>query len=145
MTIPLHRWRRSIQSGLFQHQIPPVSSEKFTLPRSARCALSRLCCNGNSTFLGTYLYRFGRAETPSCSNCGSESQNFFYLVLDCPVLDFMPLAIFCHYLSILDLWSRPWGFPNYWDSAELICAPRGMGPVSPPPSSNFLKGDLLQS
>ena len=52
-------WRRSIQSGLFQHQIPPVSSEELTLPRSARCALSRLRCNGHSTLLGTYLHRVG--------------------------------------------------------------------------------------
>ena len=32
-------WRRSVQSGFFQHQIPPVSPEELTLPRSARCAL----------------------------------------------------------------------------------------------------------
>ena len=33
-------WRRSVQSGFFQHQIPSVSPEELTLPRSARCALS---------------------------------------------------------------------------------------------------------
>ena len=33
-------WRRSVQYGLFQHQIPPVSLKELTLPRSARCALS---------------------------------------------------------------------------------------------------------
>ena len=102
-------WRRSIQSGLFQHQIPPVSSEELTLPRSARCALSRLRCNGYSTLLGTYLHRVGQAETPSCSNCGSESQDLFHFVLDCPVLDPICRAIFGHSLFILDLCSRPWG------------------------------------
>ena len=33
-------WRRSIQSALFQHQIPTVSSEELTLPCSAYCTLS---------------------------------------------------------------------------------------------------------
>ena len=68
-------WRRSVQSGFFQHQIPSVSPEELTLPRSARCALSRLRCNGHSTLLNSYLHRVGRAETPSCSNCGSEPQD----------------------------------------------------------------------
>ena len=60
-----------------------VSSEELTLPRYA---LSRLPCNEHSTLLVTYLHRIGRAETPSCSNCGSESQDIFHLVLDCPAL-----------------------------------------------------------
>ena len=102
-------WRPSVQSGLFQHQIPPVSPEELTLPRSARCALSRLRCNGHSTLLNTYLHRVGRAETPSCSNCDSESQDLSHLVLDCPVLDHLRQAIFAHTLSLPDLWSRPWG------------------------------------
>ena len=102
-------WRRSVQSGFFQHQIPTVSPEELTLPRSARCALSRLRCNGHSTLLNSYLHRVGRAETPSCSNCGSESQDLSHLVLDCPVLDPLRRAIFGHTPSLLDLWSRPWG------------------------------------
>ena len=76
---------RSVQSGLFQDQISLVSPEELSLPRSARCALSRLRCNGHSTLLNSYLHRVGRAETPSCSNCGSESQDLSHLVLDCPV------------------------------------------------------------
>ena len=95
--------RRSVQSDLFLHQIPPVSPEELTLPRSARCALSRLRCNGHSTLLNSYLHRVGRAETPSCSNCGSESQDLFRLVLDCLVLDHLRRAIFGHTLSLLDL------------------------------------------
>ena len=102
-------WRRSVQSGLFLHQIPPVSPEELTLPRYARCALSRLRCNGHSTLLNSYLHRVGRAETPSCSNCGSKSQNLSDLVLDCLVLDHLRRAIFGHTLSLLNLWSRPWG------------------------------------
>ena len=102
-------WRRSVQSGFFHHQIPTVSPEELTLPRSARCALSRLRCNGHSTLLNSYLHRIGRTETPSCSNCGSEPQDLSHLVLDCPVLDPLRRAIFGHTPSLLDLWSRPWG------------------------------------
>ena len=89
-------WRRSVQSGLFQHQIPSVSPEELTLPRSARCGLSRLRCNGHNTLLNSYLHRVGRAETSSCSNCGSEPQDLSHLVLDCPVLHHLRRAIFGH-------------------------------------------------
>ena len=102
-------WRLSVQSGFFQHQIPSVSPEELTLPRSVRCALSRLRCNGHSTLLNSYLHRVGRAETPLCSNCGSKPQNLSHLVLDCPILDPLHRAIFGHTLSLLDLWSHPWG------------------------------------
>ena len=102
-------WRRSVQSGFFKHQIPSVSPEELTFPRSARCALFRLRCNGHSTLLNSYLHRVVRAETPSCSNCGSESQDLSHLVLDCPALEYLHRAIFVHTLSLLDLWSRPRG------------------------------------
>ena len=55
------------------------------------------------------LHKIGRAETSLCSNCGSESQNTFHVMLDCPVLDSIHLAIFDHSLTILDHLSRPWG------------------------------------
>ena len=116
-------WRGSDQSGLFYHQVLPVSPEELTLPRSARCALSHLRCNGHSTLLGIYLHRFGRAETSSCSNCGSESQDLSHLVLDCPVLHHMRRAIFGHSLSIWTSGLIRGESPDYWDSAELIRAP----------------------
>ena len=102
-------WRRSVQSGFFQHQIPSVSPEELTLPRSARCALSHLPCNGHSTLLNSYLHRVGRAETSSCSNCGSEPQDLSHLVLDCPVPNHLRRAIFGHTLSLLGLRSGRWG------------------------------------
>ena len=46
-------WRLSVQSGFFQHQIPTVSPEELTLPRSARCALSCSRCNRHSTLLNS--------------------------------------------------------------------------------------------
>ena len=100
-------WRRSAQFGLSQHQIPPLFPEELALPRSACCALFCLLCNRDSTLLGTYLHRIGRAETPSCSNCSSKSQDLSHLVLDCLVLDHMRRAIFGHCFFILDLWSCP--------------------------------------
>ena len=120
-------WRRSVQCGFFQHQIPSVSLEELTFPRSARCALSRLRCNGHSTLLNSYLHRVGRAETPSCSNCGSESQDLSHLVLDCPVLDHLRRAIFGHTLSLLDLWSRPWGVARLLGLCGVDPRPHGSG------------------
>ena len=93
--------RLSVQSGLFHHQIPPLSPEELTLPRSARRALSHSRCNGHSTLLNTYLHRVGRAEIPSCSNCGFESQDLSHFVLDCLVMNHLRRAIFGHSLSIL--------------------------------------------
>ena len=126
--------RRSVQSSLFHHQIPPVFPEELTLPRSACCALSRLRCNGHSTLLGIYLHRLGRAETPSCSNCGSESQDLSHLVLDCPVLDQMRRAIFSHTISILELWSTPWRVARLLGLRGVVRAPSPeMGRVNPTP------------
>ena len=125
-----------------------VSSLVFSNIKSLYCLLrsllslfplavfSRLRCNGHSSFLASYLYRIGRAETASCSNCGSESQDILHLVLDCPAFDSLCRAIFGHPLSILDLWSSHWGLPNYWDSVELIRIPifrSGSGKLPPPP------------
>ena len=80
-------WRRSVQSGLFQHQIPPVSPEELTLPRFICFALSPLCCNRHSTLLNTYLHRGWLSRDSFMHNCGSKSQDLSHLVLDCPVQD----------------------------------------------------------
>ena len=104
------------------------------------CDLSRLRCNGNSTLLGTYLHRVGRAATPSCTNCGSESQDIFHIVQD--IFHIVTVVLNHRIFSYRDLhlnlyvWpSLPtpslfWtsglvlgGFFNYWDSSELILAP----------------------
>ena len=102
-------WRNSISSKFFDHRVPAVSPEELSLPRSARCALSRLRCNGHSPLLASYLHRIGKAETPSCSACGSTTQDTTHLVLNCPALDSLRMAIFGHTNNITDLWSRPWG------------------------------------
>ena len=122
-SIPLHQLETQYPTWSFQHQIPLVSSEELTLSRFGLCALSLLRCSKHSALLGKYFYRVGRVETPLCSNYGFKSQNLFHLVPDCPALDSILPAIFCHFLFILGLWSRSWGLSDYWNSAVLIRAP----------------------
>ena len=57
--------RRTVSSKFFDTQIPSIPIEELVLPRHARCVLSRLCCNGHSLLLGSYLSRIGRIENPS--------------------------------------------------------------------------------
>ena len=53
------------------------------------------------------------SRTPSCGNCGYESQNLFHLVLDCPALDSIR-----GYFRPFPFYSRPLvlslGLPDYW-------------------------------
>ena len=86
-----------------------VTTEELGLPRHARCALSRLRCNGHSLLLGSYLHRIGKSETPSCSACGHPTQDVFHLLLHCPATNSLRLSVFGPNNSIYDLWSRPWG------------------------------------
>ena len=60
-------WRRTVSFRFFDTQISSISTEEFVLPRHARCALSRLCCNVHSLLLSFYLTRIGRIENPLCS------------------------------------------------------------------------------
>ena len=43
-------WRRTVSSKFFDTQVPSISIEELVLRRNARCALSRLRCNGHSLF-----------------------------------------------------------------------------------------------
>ena len=119
-------WRRSIKNDYLHCQIPSISPEELVLPRSVRCALSRLRCHGHSLLLSSYLFRIGRAETPSCSACGHSPQDLPHLLLDCPESERLRRAIFGTSLSFLDMWSRPWGV------ARLLSL-RGVPPRPHPP------------
>ena len=91
-----------------------VSSEELTL--SAPLAVLSLVYAATGTAL--FLLRtstIGQAETSSYSNCDSESQDIFHLMLDCPAFDSLRLAIFNHSTIILDLWSFPWGVALLFD------------------------------
>ena len=47
--------RRTVSSKFFDTQVPSISTKELVLPRHARCVLSRLCCNGHSLLLSSYL------------------------------------------------------------------------------------------
>ena len=66
--------RHTVSLKFFDTQVPSISTKELVLLRDARCVLSRLCCNGHSLLLGSYLCRIGRIENPSCSACGHASQ-----------------------------------------------------------------------
>ena len=55
----------------FSRQVSSISTKELVLPCHARCILFRLCCNGHSLLLSSYLSRIGRIENPSCSACGT--------------------------------------------------------------------------
>ena len=57
-------------------------------------------------------------ENSACSACGHPLQDLNHL-LDCPASEPLRKSIFGSSLSILDLWSRPWGVV----SAEFLRAP----------------------
>ena len=87
-------WRRTVSSKYFDTQVPSIFTEELVLPRHARCVLSRLRCNGHSFLLGSYLFRIGRIENPSCSACGHSSQDISHLILHCPATDSLRRSLF---------------------------------------------------
>ena len=101
-------WRRTVSSKLFDTQVPSISIEELVLPRHARCALSRLRCDGHSLFLGCYLSRIGRIENPSYSVCGHSFQNTSHLILHCRTTNSLRRSLFGDSLSLYDLLSEPW-------------------------------------
>ena len=102
-------WKRTVSSKFFDTQVPSISTEKLVLPCHARCVLSRLCWNGHSLLLGSYLSRIGRIENPSCSVCGHSSQDTSHLILHCPAMDSLRCSLFGDSPSLYDFWSRHWG------------------------------------
>ena len=102
-------WRRHISHSHLNFQVPEVSSEELLLSRSIRSELSRLRCHGHSLLLSSYLHRISRKENSDCIACGHPLQDLNHLLLDCPASEPLRKSIFGSSLSILDLWSRPWG------------------------------------
>ena len=102
-------WRRTISSKFFDTQVPSISTEKLVLPRHALCVLSRLCFNGHSRLLSSYLSRIGRIGNP-CSACGHPSQNTSHLILHCPAS--RSLAT----LSPMTSGPGPGKLPGFWGS-----------------------------
>ena len=102
-------WRCTVSSKFLDTQVFSTSTEELVLPRHAHCTLSRLQCSGHSLHLSSYLSRIGRIENPSCSACGHSSQDTSHLILHCPATDSLPCLHFGDFLSLYDLWPRPWG------------------------------------
>ena len=71
------------------------------------CVLSRLCCNGHSLVLSSYLTKIGRIENPSCSAFEHPSQDTSHLILRCPATDSLRRSLFGDSGSLYKLWSRP--------------------------------------
>ena len=101
-------WRRAVSSKFFDTQVSSISIEELVLPRHDRCVLSRLRCNGHSLLSSSYHSRIGSIENPSCSACGHSSQDISYLILRCPVTNFLRSSLFGDSLFLYDLWSRSW-------------------------------------
>ena len=119
-----HNWRRHISHSYLNYQVPKVSAEEQLLSRPIRCELSRFRCHGHSLLLSSYLHRISRKkENSACSACGHPLQDLNHLLLDCPASEPLCKSIFGSALSIIDLWSRPWGV------ARLL----GLRGVSPRP------------
>ena len=102
-------WRRHISHSHLNFQVPEVSLEELLLSRPIRCELSRLRCHGHSLLLSSYLHRIIRKENSACSASGHPLQDLNHLLLDCPASEPLRKSIFGSSLSILYLWSRPWG------------------------------------
>ena len=105
-------WRRAVSSKFFDTKVFSISIEELVLPRHARCVLFRLCCNGHSPLLSSYLTRIGRIDNSSCSACGHPSQDTSNRILHCPITDSSRRPLFGDSLSLYDLWSSPWGVPQ---------------------------------
>ena len=86
----------------------PPSPRSLFGETSICCELSHLHCHGHSLLLSSYLHKISRKENSACSACGHPLQDLNHL-LDCPASEPLRKSIFGSSLSILDLWSRPWG------------------------------------
>ena len=102
-------WRRHISHSHLNFQVPEVSSKELLLSRSIRSELSRLRCHGHSLLLSSYLHRISRKENSACSAWGHPLQDLNHILLDCHASEPFSKSISGSSLSILDLWTRPWG------------------------------------
>ena len=95
----------SWSGGILSHQNSLTHTYPRFPPRNL-CSLvvfthlSRLCCNGHSILLGSYLSRIGRIENPSCSTCGHSSQGTSHLILQCPAMNSLSHSLFGNSLSL---------------------------------------------
>ena len=96
-------WRRTVSSKFFDTQVPSISAEKLALLHHACCTLSRLCCNGHSLLLSSFLIRIGRTENSSGSACEHPSQDISHVILHCLATDSLRCLFFGDSLYLYDL------------------------------------------
>ena len=123
-------WRHTVSSKFFDTEVPSISTVELVLPRHAHCTFHRLCCNGHSLLLGSYLSRIGRIENSSCSACGHSCQDTSHLIVHCLATDFLCHSLFGDSLSLYDLWSRPLGVARFLELHGLLACPypsKGVG------------------
>ena len=114
-------WRRAVSSKFFDTQVPAISTEKLVFPHHVRCVLFRVCCNGHSLLLSSYLSRIGRIEIPFSSACDHPSQDTSHLILHCPATDSAPLALWRLCLCMI---SGPCSGSYFWGSMVFCHAPQ---------------------
>ena len=95
-------WRRRVSPKCFNTQVPSVFTGKLALLRHACCALSHLCCIGQSILLNFSLSETGRMESPLCSICGDPTQDDCHFILHCLAV------LFGDSYFRYDLWLKPW-------------------------------------
>ena len=108
-------WRRTVSSKFFDTQVPLVETEELVLPRHACCVLSRLCCNGHSLLLSSYLSRIGRIENPSWSVAVIRSRTLLISFCTVPATDSLRRLLFGDSLSPDSCPGRG-EFPGFWGS-----------------------------
>ena len=118
-------WRHTVSSKFFDTQVQSFFTEELVLLRHARCVLSRLRCNGHSLLLSSYLSKIGGIENPFCSSCGHPFQDTYHFILLCPATDFLRRSLFGNFLSLYELWSRPW-------AVSQLLGPHGLPPSTHP-------------
>ena len=87
-------------------------SEELLVSSPIRCELSRLrwvFYYGHILLLFSNLHRNSRKKNSGSRACGHALHDLNHLLLDCPASEPLCKSIFGSSLSILDLWSRPWG------------------------------------
>ena len=108
---------------ILRHTGSSISTEKLVPPCHACCVLSRLCCNGHSLLLSSYLSRIGTIENLSCSACGSSFQDTSHLIAHCPATDSASLALWRPLVQALESYPAS-GAP--WSSATPSSLGRGL-------------------
>ena len=104
-------WRHTVSSTFFNTQAASVSTEELTLPRHARCAISRFGCNGHSLLLDSYFSKNGRIKNPLYSASGHPTQDTSRLILHCLVAGSVLRALCGDSLSLRSLVQAQAGCP----------------------------------